>query len=112
MSANDIQTMVAGQTASVSFTTFINTLHFDMVGVHATWSGCIADCNATMRMYASNNRTTWYPLDADPVSMVASQGSALWNLWSCPYHWVQFSYAAASNTTGSISVDAVKKARQ
>jgi len=111
MSLNDYTTMVAGKTASASFTAQINTLHFDMVGVHAVWSGCDAGTIATMRMNGSNNGATFYPLDTDPVTMVASQGSALWNLWSCPYHYLQFAYAAATNTTGSISVDAVRKAR-
>lgn len=112
MSMNDFQTMVAGQSASASFTTQINTLHFDMIGVHATWSGADAGTLANMRVKASNNGTSWNNLDLDPVTMVASSGSGMWNLWSCPYHYVQFAYTAATNTTGTIGVDVVKKARQ
>ena len=112
MSMNDYKTMVASMSGSASFSTAINVLHYDMGSVHATWSGAVAGTLANIRVYGSNNNATWYPLDTDPVTMVASQGSALWNIWSLPYHWLQFAYEAKTNTTGAINVDAVIKARQ
>lgn len=112
MSTNTYITMAAGISGSASFTTQINALHHDIGSVHATWSGCVAGTLANIRVYGSNNNRTWFPLDTDATTMVASQGSQLWNLWSQAYHWLQFAYAANSNTTGSIDVDVVLKARQ
>ena len=112
MSMNDYKTMAAGQSGSASFTTQIMTLHHDMASVHATWSGAVAGTLANIRVYGSNNNSTWYPLDTDPTTMVASLGSALWNIWSLPYHWLQVAYEAKSNTTGSIDIHTVIKARQ
>jgi hypothetical protein len=112
MSMNNYVTMAAGQSGSASFTTALNVLHYDMASVHATWSGAVAGTLANIRVYGSNNNATWFPLDTDPTTMVASQGSNLWNIWSLPYHWLQVAYEAKSNTTGSINVDVAIKARQ
>lgn len=108
---NVVETMTAGTSGSDSFTTAINTLNFDMASVHATWSGCDTAVG-TLRLRGSNNGTTYTNLDADPVTMTASAGSALWNLWSVPYHYVQLAYGAVSNTTGSIVATAIKKCRR
>lgn len=96
--------------AAASYSTALEVQNYSNAAVQVIWSGVDAT-NGTIRCKASNRYTTDFQnLSQYPITMVASAGNHMFNIYDIGYSYLQIYYDPGSNTAGTIDLVATRKA--